>query len=108
MFNNTEFDLGEVKLGNKYEVIFEWTDGELKYPKNILSGKPFITESCSCTKTEIEGNVVKVIYKPKPIPDYLLKMGIKEIARENEVVLTHLIGVERKQTVFKIKSKIKY
>ena len=66
-FSPKEVDLGQIRVGQKVEIIF---NGKENMPE-ITS----LSASCGCTKPELVGNDIKVTYKANPIPSHLKEQG---------------------------------
>lgn len=72
LFTETLKELGDSKVGEKLDIIFE---GKEQLPDYLM-----LQSSCGCSKPHLDkqNNRVVVIYKPKPVPVHLKAQGYYE------------------------------
>lgn len=66
-WKSKHYNLGEIKVGIKKEIIFTPTE-DLKEINNM-------TSSCGCSLPKLIGNTIVVIYTPGSIPTHLISIG---------------------------------
>ena len=66
-FSPVVVDLGEVHVGKKVVIIY--TREEEKDDIEL------VVASCGCSKPEVKGNKIEVVYTPQPIPQHLKNQG---------------------------------